>query len=263
MPASVEPTVPASADGTWMPGPSRPLLADEDVHVWRANLSEVAGELRDLLCSEERARAERILNERDSELWGRSRGLLRVLVGRYLGQDPRSLRFTTGEHGKPALLHDADKPATTAERPPGASARLSFNMSHSGELALYAFSAAGAVGVDVEVARRPIDEVALAARTLGEATARRLQALDPARRQQEFLQAWARHEAELKCLGVGIGGAGGKRGAYRPTVLELELGPKAAAAVASERPARELRCWDWQPWASCHTPTVQRSAFRS
>ena len=53
-------------------------------------------------------------------------------------------------------------------------------MSHSGRLALYAFSDAGAVGVDVEVARRPIDELAIAARTLGATEAQRLEALDPA-----------------------------------------------------------------------------------
>jgi 4'-phosphopantetheinyl transferase len=204
--------------------------------VWRAALSTVAADaLAELLCDEERARAERFLDAHNAELWRRSHGLLRMLLGRYLQQDPRSLRFVTGEHGKPALSG-------------GRARELAFNMSHSGELALYAFSRAGPVGVDVEVARRPIDEVAIAERTLGAAAAARLQALDPATRRQEFLRAWTRHEAELKCLGIGIGGIAAASDKRRLWVAGLELGPgvAAAAAVAAEQPVLELSCWDWQ-----------------
>ena len=240
--------MPASTEDVWTPGPLHPLLTDGAVQVWRADLTAAGEDLGELLCSDERARAERFVNERDGELWRRSRGLLRALLGRYLQRDPRSLRFAIGEHGKPALVEDV---AESPEAKPRASAdasrapQLSFNMSHSGALALYALSHTGAVGVDVELARRPIDEVAIAARTLGAAEARRLQALEPEIRRREFLRAWARHEAQLKFLGVGIGGALADTAGHKPWVAELELGPDAAAAVAAERPARELRCWEW------------------
>jgi 4'-phosphopantetheinyl transferase len=222
----------ASAKDVWAPGPSRPRLAAGAVHVWRADLAHADTSLGELLSEDERERAGRLLNEHQRELWRRSRGLLRELLGRYLQADPPSLRFADGEHGKPGLA-DAD-PDTPA-----------FNMSHSGQLALYAFSAAGAVGVDVEVARRPVDEVAIAARMLGEGEAQRLQALEPESRRREFLRAWARHEAELKCLGVGLGEASAGRSGPRPSVVELELGLEAGAAVASEQPAQELCCMDW------------------
>jgi 4'-phosphopantetheinyl transferase len=225
----------ASEGDPWAPGPLRPALVTGCLHVWRADLSTVAADaLDELLCSDERARAERFVNDHHAELWRHSHGLLRMLLGRYLQQDPRSLRFVTGEHGKPALSADH-------------SPELAFNMSHSGELALYAFSRAGAVGVDIEVARRPIDEVAIAERTLGAAAAAHLQALDPVTRRREFLRAWTRHEAELKCLGVGIGGAaGGAIEKSRLWVSGLELGPDVAGAVAAEQPVGELSCWDWQ-----------------
>jgi 4'-phosphopantetheinyl transferase len=203
------------------------------VHVWRADLGAVPEALAELLDGDERARAARFASARDAQRWRRSRGVLRALLGRYLTLDPASLRFATGEHGKPALADDA---------PP----QIAFNMSHSGQLALYAFSDAGAVGVDVERARRPIDEVAIAARMLGGAEARRLQTLEPPARRREFLRVWTRYEAELKCLGRGIGGADPVIDVNRPALTELELGPSAAAAVATEQPARELRCWDWQ-----------------
>jgi 4'-phosphopantetheinyl transferase len=222
------------ADAPWAPGPSRPLLADGEVHVWRAELTTVADELRELLSGDERARAARFVSDRDGELWRRARGLLRELLGRYLGCDPRSLRFAKGEHGKPALVHGDE----------GGARAPAFNMSHSEHLALYAFSAAGAVGVDVEVERHPVDEVALASRMLGAAEAQRLEALEPEARRREFLRAWARHEAELKCLGVGIGGAD-RAAEQRLWVNGLEMGPDVGAAVAAERPAREVRCWEW------------------
>jgi 4'-phosphopantetheinyl transferase len=230
--------MPGLAQDAWAPGPARPLLTECTVHVWRADLSALAAEaLEDLLSDEERARAERFVNADDAKLWRRSHGLLRALIGRYLQHDPKSLQFVIGEHGKPALA--------------GSSAHdLTFNMSHSGELALYAFSSSGEVGVDVEVARRSIDEVEIARRMLGASEATRLQALDPETRRREFLRGWTRHEAEVKCLGLGIGaernGHGEGTEEPRPWVGQLELGTDAAAAVACKHPARELRCWDWQ-----------------
>jgi 4'-phosphopantetheinyl transferase len=239
--------IPAETGGpedTWAPGPVRPVLADGAVHVWRADLAAVSPQLGGLLCEEERVRAERIVNKPDGELWRRSRGLLRTLLARYLQRDPSTLQFVTGEHGKPALVHGAEEPPAAGQPATAGRDRMSFNMSHSGHWALYAFSAAGAVGVDIEMTRRAVDAVAIAARMLGAEQAQRLQALDPASRQQEFIRAWARHEAELKCLGVGIGG-GDASASPRPWVVQLELGFDAGAAVASERRALELRCWDW------------------
>ncbi len=187
----------------------------------------VADELSELLCDEERARAERLVSERDRRLWTRSRGVLRALLGLYLQRDPSALRFSSGPHGKPAL------------EPAGPS----FNLSHSGQLALFAFTERRAVGVDVEVARRPIDELALAARVFGPEEAMRLEGLDRAARRREFLRMWTRHEAALKCRGAGIGES--RSGASQLWIAELEVGHDAVGAVALERPAAGLHCWDW------------------
>lgn len=233
----------------WAPGPSYPLLAERAVHVWRADLGAVPEELGALLDGDERARAARFASARDAARWRRSHGLLRTLLGRYLQLEPASLRFSDGEHGKPALAVDRNLTAVHAPRePPEASTAsgVSFNMSHSAQLALYAFSAAVAVGVDVEVARRrAIDEVAVAARILGDREAQRLQALDPASRKREFLRAWTRHEATLKYLGVGIGGSDSAPAEHAPWIVDLEMGRNAAGAVAAEQAPLELRCWDW------------------
>ncbi len=235
-----------TAPHAWTPGPPRPRLDEGAVHVWRANLDDVADEVSELLDHEECERAERMVHEHTNRRWSRSRGLLRVLLGRYTRRDPRSLRFATGPHGKPELAVAPGCHAAHAGHGRTGSRRISFNLSHSAGVALYAFSESAAVGVDVELARSSHNEVGVARRVLGSAEADRLQALDPRARAREFRRAWVRYEAELKCLGEGIGGSvpsGRPRGLW---TVELELGADAAAALASEHPASELRCWEWR-----------------
>jgi 4'-phosphopantetheinyl transferase len=220
------------------------------VHVWRADLSAVAADLGGLLSPAERARAGRMSRERDRQLWTRAHGVLRALLGRYLESDPRTLHITTEAHGKPGLLDDAfasaGAQATHAEATQALPPRLSFNLAHSGQLALYAFTAAGSVGVDVEVARRPLNEVGIAERIFGAVEARRLSVLDPKAREREFRRLWARHEAELKYWGTGLADQATGTSKRKPWVAELDVGPRAAAAVAVKDAPRELRCWDWR-----------------
>jgi 4'-phosphopantetheinyl transferase len=201
--------------------------------VWRADLAAVGDGPSELLDDGERARAARMIRGGDRLLWTRARGVLRALLGRYLQTDPAMLRFASGTHGKPALADHE---------------RLSFNLSHSGQIALYALTDTGAVGIDVEVARRSRDVLALAVRAFGAAQAERLAAVEPPLREREFLRLWTRREAALKCRGTGIGCS--PTGEIEPRILELDVGSSAAAAVALECPTRELRQWDWLPYVA-------------
>jgi phosphopantetheinyl transferase len=233
------PAAPIPPVKPWAPGlPAAPSTPDA-VDVWRADLATIEDGLEALLSPEERARAERIVDERVRVLWTRSRGVLRALLGRYLDRDPRELRFELGPYGKPALCGGtglggrkalgretarpgglgtleregarwggrwATKPGLA--RPAGG---LRFNLSHSGEIVLVAVTAGPEVGVDVEYAR-------------GRYTA-------------EFLRAWTRHEAAVKCLGTGLTAspvAVADPATAGLWTAELDLGPRVAAAVAVE-----------------------------
>jgi len=215
------------------------------VHVWRADLQRIPERLTELLSPDERKRAAGFARGRDGRLWARSRALLRELLGGYLQVGGRGLRFATGPHGKPALPPRRPGAAGLSDTGPPERTPLEFNLSHSAGLGLYAFSTAGPVGVDVELERRSIDALALAARTFGRAEAERLERLDPAAREQEFRRAWVRHEAAVKCLGTGIG-AGPYAGSGGGTqwIAELEMETGAAAAVALGTAPSELRCWE-------------------
>lgn len=112
-----------------------------------------------------------------------------ALLARYLDADPATLRFATGEHGKP---HLAD------------AAGLDFNISHSRGVLLVGIGRT-ALGVDIEVAHRGRPVMDLATRYFAPAEADALARLDPALRAAAFLRLWSCKEAILKALGTGIG----------------------------------------------------------
>src|SRR5438093_8860446 len=128
-------------------------IAPDEVHVHGASLDLPPSELerrRSTLSSDEVARAERFLREQDRAHFIAARGLLRVILGRYLLREPGELRFRYGEHGKPDLA--------AAERLP-----LRFNVAHSGELVLVAVTCDRAIGVDLEVRRDSVEWEPIAA----------------------------------------------------------------------------------------------------
>ena len=183
------------------------------VHVWRVDLDGVPRELERLLDSGERERAQRIVREPARGRWIAARGTLRALLGAYLGERPDHVRIETEEHGKPVLVSPRD------------GARLHFNLSHSGALAVYALTELCPVGVDVE-----------------------LMARHPARMQKhgpERLRTWVRYEAEAKRTGMGIAGGALRAAETAGWIVELDGGPGAIAAMALARKPDEIVYLDW------------------
>jgi len=214
------------------------------VHVWRADLHRVSASLVEVLSPGERERARQIISERRRSRWMRSRAVLRELLARYAECDPAQLELWSSSGGGLRLGAEPDDRDAV---------RLS--VSHSGGLALYAFSRTVAVGVDVELSRRSFDEAALAARTAGPDVARALAQLDGSRRRRAFLQAWVRYEARLKWQSAALerGTSSAHEplitGSADPWIAAWELARGAAALAVDEAP-RELRLWRWRPRAA-------------
>jgi 4'-phosphopantetheinyl transferase len=208
-------------------------LSCDFVDVWRVNLPLQNESVAHLLTVEERNRANRFVRADEKYRWICARGILRILIGRYAKAPPQAIRFSAGPHGKPALAAD----------PQG----LCFNLSHAGDVALYAFTLESAVGIDVEFLRGRVDVVAVASRVFGSDTASRLQRLEGPAREREFLRAWVRHEAILKCRGMGIGAAETAMAqGPLPSITELDIGTDGAiAALAVEGMPRKVRLWTW------------------
>jgi 4'-phosphopantetheinyl transferase len=158
---------------------------------------------------------------------GAARRALAAILADYLGAEAE---LRVDPDGKPRLA--------------AAPERLSFNLSHSGELALVAIAPGGVeVGVDVERLRPRRDLVRLAQRWLPAADATAVAAAEAGEREAVFYAAWTRHEARVKCAGTGLAGP-----APGPEVvafgLPIDTGYAAAVAVAIDEPRIAIRTWE-------------------
>ncbi|WP_162180419.1 4'-phosphopantetheinyl transferase family protein [Methylocapsa aurea] len=142
-----------------------------------------------LLSQDERDRADRFHFAVDRTRFILARAALRTLVGQAAGQAPEEIEFSTGPYGKPGLKGRPD---------------LHFNVSHSGALALIGISSERPIGVDIEIIRENMDELALARTFFCEDEFAFLSALDAPARLRAFYKIWTCKEAVLKAFGVGI-----------------------------------------------------------
>jgi hypothetical protein len=130
-----------------------------------------------------------------------------------------------GEHGKPRL----------------AEGDLRFNLSHSGDLRVLAVTTGREVGVDVEVIRDRGDVCELADIGLPADQAARVAGAPADERSSLFHRLWVRHEARLKCHGVGL--VAPLPADADDVVIDLDLGPGAVGAVAVQASARSSAAW--------------------
>ena len=168
-------------------------LPNHEVHVWRTNLNTSPAHLQSLqraLSSDELERANRFHFAQHRHHFIVARGTLRTLLSRYLNTSPKELHFQYNVYGKPAL----DFPAT----------RLHFNLSHSHELALFAFSYNREIGVDIEYMSRDIEYNELAQHTFSLQEATTITALSGEAKREGFFNCWTRKEAYIKARGMGV-----------------------------------------------------------
>lgn len=190
------PTASINGQADWPPPERWPALAAAEIHLWRATLTDWRSPaylkpLAATLEQDERQRATRFHLPAQSDGFIIGRGLLRMLLGRYLHRPAATLRFGANPYGKP-LLTSRD-----------AAAILHFNLSHSGEQLLYAI-AHRPVGVDLERLDRPLSIEPLAQRICTPVEWAAFQALPTAQRPLAFLRCWSRKEASVKAMGSGL-----------------------------------------------------------
>lgn len=158
------------------------------VDLWLWSLDRPPQELYALLSDTERTRADRFVKPADGAHFTVARGRLRQILGDYLGQDPRDLRFDAVGRGKPVLR---DGPA--------------FNLSHSGGRAALIIAPETPkleIGVDIEAIRKINPGVA--SRSFSPAEQDDMRRLLPAQWMRGFFNAWTRKEAVIKATGHGL-----------------------------------------------------------
>jgi 4'-phosphopantetheinyl transferase len=239
---------------SWNAPPDEMSLGGDEVHVWRAHLERdpaTVGRLLEMLDEGERERAYRFHFRRDRERFIVARAALRQILASYLRAAPERVRFTYTSYGKPGL---ADT-----------SIDLKFNVSHSHEVALYAFARGCEVGMDVEYVREGVAGIDIAKQFFSEQEVDALRLLPPEARTLAFFNCWTRKEAYIKARGEGLSHplerfavtlAPGEPAAVVSTkddplevsrwwMYEPRPGPGYVAALALRGVARRLSLWEW------------------
>jgi len=254
--ASAGLTLMTALDRLWLPPPAGLALSRDDVHVWRASLELPASRVQSLkhtLAADELSRAERFHFQKDRKHFIVARGLFRAILSRYFDMEPGQLRFRYSPYGKPAL-------ATT----PGQDT-LSFNVSHSHGLALYAITRGREIGVDLERISADLDCEQIAARFFSPRENAVLRALPTELKSKAYFNCWTRKEAYIKARGGGLSlpldqfdvslapgepamllnTSGDRQEATRWSLRALTPGPGYVAALAVEGHGWRFECWQW------------------
>jgi 4'-phosphopantetheinyl transferase len=169
-------------------------LDGPEVHVWYASLEAADSRvetLAALLSNDERERSARYRFACDRRRFIVARGTLRLLLGRYLDIVPARVLLAYEAGGKPRI---------------DGAGGLEFNLSHSRELGVYAFSRGRRVGVDIEHVERKVDCLALARRFFSASEQAVLEGVPSETLTRAFLVCWTRREALLKATGQGLRG---------------------------------------------------------
>ncbi len=200
-------------DWVWSPPPTALTLPADTVHVWRVVLDQpefAVHQLRESLTAAELTRAGRFHFERDQRCYMVAHAALRRIIGCYVRRAPQQIEFRVGSHDKPAVIDD----------------QLHFNLSHSHELALCAFTLQREIGVDVEYTPRAVsDRDKLAERFFSARENEVYRALPPEQQGLAFFRCWTRKEAFIKAIGDGL--------SYPLDRFDVSFAPDQPAALLS------------------------------
>ncbi len=165
------------------------------VHIWKSSLIIADDEYQAfwrILDLAERTRAVQFRARLQQRRFVACRAQLRCLLARYLRMSPTAIQFTRGTHGKPRL--------SDTEPDQG----LVFNVSDSGDHALYALAYNRMLGVDLQIWRGLNNLDGLVERCFAAPEKAYWQSVPDSERRALFFSFWTLKEAFVKAIGIGI-----------------------------------------------------------
>ena len=202
-------------------------LRSYEVHLWLARpLDCRAALLQNLeaLSADEAERAQRFHFLQDRNRYIARRGILRQILSYYQNCPPSEVDFTYQAWGKPQLAHSTSLAGD-----------LRFNLSHSGDAALYAITSGRDIGVDIELIRPEVEWADIASSFFAWGEIAELRRLSSHSRTRGFFNCWTRKEAYLKARGDGL--------SIALDTFEVSLAPGDAPALLRASDVSELKRW--------------------
>jgi 4'-phosphopantetheinyl transferase len=226
---------------------------NNEIHIWYASLCQSVSYyhiLSQTLSLDEHRRAERFYFERDKKRFVICHGILRMLLAHYLSVKPGKLQFYSGKYGKPALVDTFGR------------GKLFFNLSRSGDHALYAFTRDREIGIDIEQIRNISEMNQIAERVFSKKEREAFFSLSEKKKEEAFFNCWTRKEAFVKAIGDGLYHALDTfEVSFLPGKLAMLLGMEGCPMATSQWSIQELNptsgcaaafAVKGQDWRLCH-----------
>jgi 4'-phosphopantetheinyl transferase len=167
-------------------------LKPNTLHIWSLNFvvdDEAYNRYHSFLSKDEKERASRFKFYKDKRCYVVTKGVLRLLSGRYLNTDAKAIEFEYEKYGKPKLKHNTN---------------LNFNVSHSGDLAIIGFVHNHTIGVDIEKIKNDFDTFEIASSCFSKHEIDALHKISKQEQHKAFYRCWTRKEAFIKAKGSGL-----------------------------------------------------------
>ncbi|MBN2040683.1 MAG: 4'-phosphopantetheinyl transferase superfamily protein [Spirochaetes bacterium] len=170
------------------------ILKGNEAHIWLVEINKQVRELdyyASILTSDEKKRSSRFVFEKDRNRDIINRAVLRLLLSKYIKIDPGRINYNYNKFNKPELSHPVNN-------------ELKFNLSHSGNLIIYAFSLRREIGIDIEKKRELNDADGIISRFCSEQEKSEYFSYPAEERGNIFISCWTRKEAYIKARGEGL-----------------------------------------------------------
>ena len=172
------------------------IIPKKEVHIWKLSFKESEHDPEEFylssLSSDERQRADKLRFPEHRRRFLLARGNLRKLLGSYLDKEPQDIVIRYERFGKPYLSNESNH------------GNINFNLSHSGDYALYAITYGRQLGIDIEYIR-PVDKALKIIERFFSDEEREYYENEPREKKIEaFFKLWCRREAYTKAIGRGF-----------------------------------------------------------
>lgn len=167
-------------------------LPEKIIHIWYCDFDQNRAQINyytSLLSKDEKQKADRFKFKKDEDCYIITRGILRLLIASYLRMNAKDLSFKYTSFGKPYLAIKNE---------------LKFNVSHSGNMAAFAFFKGQEIGVDIEKVKNDFDVLELAQNFFSQTEIIALENQPKEELPKAFFRCWTRKEAFIKAEGSGL-----------------------------------------------------------
>ena len=164
-------------------------LSKDNIHIWKIQLDKMQDHIDSafkLLSEDEKERSHkyRIENKRKSYIL--TRATLKLLLQYYMQDKPYTIY--KNHYGKAYIKQS----------------QLYFNISHTKDMSLIAFSKGDEIGIDLESIDCDSSIIDISARYFTKMEHQWMQSIPKAKKMEGFLYCWVRKEAYIKAIGLGL-----------------------------------------------------------